>query len=357
MWELTDYKPNREYWNIVKGIGIVFVILGHTCMWAQPFIYTFHLQLFFFVSGFLYSEKKYGAHPILNTKNKFITTWKTYVLVYIVIILLHNVFYDLGLQPLAYSRFEAKDFVIEIIKACFGSASQLMAGPMWFLPVSVLGMVIFGFIVSVSRYIEKWTNSTKLKLAFQFVVIVVCCVTFYGTIYNDVWFVARVNYAFEILPYIWVGYLLRNYIGEINRFLHPVLGLICSLIVYRCSLYDWCDFTIGRVHPYMHFFALFGIYMCLCFAKVIKAVPHLKEVVGKLGVYSLIIMIAHFQMLRIFDKCITLYIGDPTGEIFNHIPVVFEQLWPVYSVVIIFGSICLVYLWDFVKRSIYNARG
>lgn len=44
----------RDYtWDVVRGIGILMVVLGHCAM--RPlvdFVYLFHMGLFFFVSGY-----------------------------------------------------------------------------------------------------------------------------------------------------------------------------------------------------------------------------------------------------------------------------------------------------------------
>lgn len=52
----------REHFiDIMKGIGILLVILGHTSIYLNKYItiyiYSFHIPLFFFVSGYLYNEK------------------------------------------------------------------------------------------------------------------------------------------------------------------------------------------------------------------------------------------------------------------------------------------------------------
>ena len=49
-----------EYVDVAKGIGIICTIIGHTftgTMTARV-IYTFHMPMFFFISGYLYHEKK-----------------------------------------------------------------------------------------------------------------------------------------------------------------------------------------------------------------------------------------------------------------------------------------------------------
>lgn len=50
-----------EYIDILKGIGIILVVLGHVTQ-NKPlfqFIYAFHMPLFFFVAG-LFLRNKFG---------------------------------------------------------------------------------------------------------------------------------------------------------------------------------------------------------------------------------------------------------------------------------------------------------
>ena len=42
----------------MKCIGIVLMIVGHTISISKPFIYVFHMPLFFILSGYLYRDKK-----------------------------------------------------------------------------------------------------------------------------------------------------------------------------------------------------------------------------------------------------------------------------------------------------------
>ena len=89
-------KLQRDYWNILKGIGAFCVVLGHCAMPVQNFVYLFHVPLFFFISGYMYNEQKYGDAPYDNLKGRM-KSWVKYVALYIVYILLHNVlgYYDM----------------------------------------------------------------------------------------------------------------------------------------------------------------------------------------------------------------------------------------------------------------------
>ena len=51
MIEQNPIMPDRRYWNVLKGIGILCVVLGHACSWAHDFVYEFHIPLFFFISA------------------------------------------------------------------------------------------------------------------------------------------------------------------------------------------------------------------------------------------------------------------------------------------------------------------
>ena len=50
-----------DWLDVGKGLGMVLVILAHSSIpsIAVAEIYTFHMPLFFFISGYLFSNKKY----------------------------------------------------------------------------------------------------------------------------------------------------------------------------------------------------------------------------------------------------------------------------------------------------------
>lgn len=54
--------------DIMKGIGIILMVIGHSgCPpFLKNFIYTFHMPLFFMISGYLITENR----PNIIKKNK-----------------------------------------------------------------------------------------------------------------------------------------------------------------------------------------------------------------------------------------------------------------------------------------------
>lgn len=50
-------KERDPYWECVKGIAILAIVVGHGYELLHDFVYAWHLSVFFFVSGWFYNEK------------------------------------------------------------------------------------------------------------------------------------------------------------------------------------------------------------------------------------------------------------------------------------------------------------
>lgn len=72
---------NRKEWiDIAKGIGIIFVVLGHCFVKETPvhnWIFSFHMPLFFLLSGYCFRPEKYGS-----IKSVVVTRFKALMIPY-----------------------------------------------------------------------------------------------------------------------------------------------------------------------------------------------------------------------------------------------------------------------------------
>lgn len=66
----TTYKERVQWIDNCKGVAICFVILGHTLLTNNSWliIYSFHMPLFFFLSGLVCNEKKYTWETFLKSR-------------------------------------------------------------------------------------------------------------------------------------------------------------------------------------------------------------------------------------------------------------------------------------------------
>ncbi len=73
-------KNRIEWIDTAKGIGLLCVILGHLHIpYLSAWIYTFHIPLFFFLSGCVFNGQKYSF------KEYFIRRFKSLIVPYFVL--------------------------------------------------------------------------------------------------------------------------------------------------------------------------------------------------------------------------------------------------------------------------------
>ena len=332
--EVVQYKPERDYWNIVKGVGMIAIIIGHSCMDpVANYVYMFHIQLFFFVSGYLYCESKYGDDPWLNLKNKLKGLWLPYFIIISIFVLLHNVISLIGMQPEGTMDYSLKDMLVRICYAMFGVSDEFLAGPVWFLRTLAMAMIIFGFIVVLSRLIEAKTNFA-FKIIVQLILIIALTVLGYPLIASHTQLPADMQIAFEMMPFIWVGYFLRNYIGSIDKLLNIIVGLIAFVIVGIVSSFQDLDMAMGNIFPYMHIVAFLGIYGCLSLSKLLCKWNISRKVFSIIGSISLYIMVVHFVVIRAIDKVTYIVCDKPAYELMTNI-----IYWIIYVIIIVAISV------------------
>ena len=99
-----------DFISICKGIGIILVVLGHLNIgeyWHQV-IYSFHMPLFFFISGYLF-KNIYLEIPKEFLLKKAKTLYIPFVKWALIFLLLHNVFVYFHIEK---GMYDIKDYLI-----------------------------------------------------------------------------------------------------------------------------------------------------------------------------------------------------------------------------------------------------
>lgn len=150
-------ESNRiEYLDLAKGIGIILVIMGHTGFLfdnLKTYFFSFHMPLFFIISGMLMyikgeGDKKLKTLAIKKTKSLMIP----YFWFSIVYIIVYIITYNMGLVT-------KEDFAQSIVYmfTLYGDST------LWFLPALLIGELLFIFLV---KKIEgEWSLAIALCLA------------------------------------------------------------------------------------------------------------------------------------------------------------------------------------------------
>lgn len=140
--------------DIARGIGIMLVVLGH--LWSAPeelrkYIYSFHMPLFFVISGYLYNDNKYQFYRFreyLEVKlNQLIIPYFTLALVNYILFFINTKY----------------DFKV-MLKKLFGILYSIgnvewtpQCSPIWFLTALFCVEIAFFILLKFSRnFLPIW---------------------------------------------------------------------------------------------------------------------------------------------------------------------------------------------------------
>ena len=118
-----EKKGRMDWVDTLRGLGIIFMILGHVSFneYFTEYIHAFHMPLFFFISGLFWNPKKYGGY-----KEFLFHDLRTLILPYTIFFLLF--------QPLHYIYTGTYDFRYALSSYFTSNYNRIdVSGAIWFL--------------------------------------------------------------------------------------------------------------------------------------------------------------------------------------------------------------------------------
>lgn len=162
--------------DIIKGIGIILMVVGHSGSpdYVHDIIYTFHMPLFFIASGWFFSERN-----LEDSKGFVMRKLKNIYLPYIkwcfVFLLLHNVFYSVGIINDAYGAsngsvshwYSIKDVFVHAVDFTFrmNGYDGYLLGAYWFIRSLLWGSLLLCFFSALINKTTKLRQSTCIVSA------------------------------------------------------------------------------------------------------------------------------------------------------------------------------------------------
>ncbi len=325
------------YWDIFKGLAILMVVFGHTGHSAGAYVYLFHLALFFFASGYLYNEKKYGDQPFLFLQKRIQGAWPRTALYCSLLALGHNFMARHGLLAVGTDQvYGPAELLSSILQGLLFQSPELLAGPMWFVPMWILGAALFGGSVWLGRQTghAKGENAVILSCAFFGAVLG------YALIGREL----RISYGFElsffVLPIFASGYFLRHAAGDaLQKLSWPVLLLLMVLSLFGLHALVrhgiWFDLASRSVHG-LWFFpgTAVGLLFSLTLTGLIGRLPRfIGEMFSFLGRHSFDIMALHVFFFKLLDMLLRkLYFRDPAMDLRAYPSPLSAKYWLLYTI-------------------------
>lgn len=219
-------KKRIEWIDVVKGIGILLVVIGHAprdIMRSQynsidvlyQFIYTFHMGIFFAISGYLYSSRKFEVKKAIK---RLIIPWIIYSLCIYILFYVANHIGPISsiLSNSEYSLISIKDYIIDMLLI-----KNPYAFHMWFIYIL--------FIVQMIEYILDKVLNKELRANNTILVISIILYMFFYKYF-------LINIITKYVFYFSLGRLIRlSNIDETRR--ESGLTFILGIVVNLLSIY------------------------------------------------------------------------------------------------------------------------
>lgn len=339
---LKNYDPTI---SVIKGIGIILVVLGHTGGSITHYIYLFHMLLFFMLSGYTLKEKYWMSKTgvVQFIKKKIIKLYLPYIAFNIIFLLLNNFFIYINFIQAQSLNF--KQLVLSLFKVLMFSGGTEMGGALWFL--RVLFFLSIGYII-VRYFIYKFNskNNDIFIWCISFILLVIgyicsknnillnynisSCFTLFiflhlGNYFKKNFFLFQcgVKKSIIIIALLFPITLFLNKIEKINiglnQYNNPISLLLCGLIFW---IIIWCLSSIIS-------------------NKYLK----LRRILIIVSDYNIWILGLHFLGFRIASVFIVISLSYPSLLISKH-PVISSKYWIIY---LLFGILIPIFFEKTVK--------
>lgn len=367
-WRMSQKRNDAI--DILKGIGILLVIVGHTYGPMTNFIYLFHMPIFFMAAGYCYSakysESLFGLAKL--AKRRLRSLWFPYALINIIFILLNNFFIDINFYttdeslieqvPTFYKQipghyYSANEILNKIVHALLFNQSTQLTGATWFLEVLFFATLGFAAVDYIIRKIT-FAKNNKVRVAFHCIVLSVFLVI--SEFKSQIPFLGKYRLAtiLVVIGLFEMGLLYKIIEKKIHlRFKYILMiAVLSNFALIVLNFFGSIDLSSHSYSSLMFLFltSVLGWLMIYGFSQIISKNNFLRKIFKFYGKNSLVILMVHL----LFYKPVTILlvnINNLPNYMIASFPVltVDNGLWIVYSIVNILLCTLLVFVWNKMK--------
>jgi fucose 4-O-acetylase-like acetyltransferase len=277
-----------EWLDIAKGIGILFVIFAHVITISPAllnYIYSFHMPLFFFISGYLFSDAKYKT-----IKSFAIKKAQTLLIPYFIFSAVSYLYWAL-IQIRMGDDVKHPSMLLDLLGIFYSNPAHHAMSynvALWFLTCLFSTEMIF---FMVRKRVEK-----KYYLILSLALFSV--LGYFYSLYGPFKMPWNIDVALSAVVFYGAGYLFKSVNKEdnfLNKFAKIELLLLIMPINYILSQLNLeIDMASNILHNYFLFYsgAFLGIFSWISVSYIIKD----SKFLSYLGKNSLVIFGLHLKM-------------------------------------------------------------
>ncbi len=282
-------KNRNNYIDLAKGIGIILVVLGHHETKLTDYIYSFHMPLFFILSGMLYKTNLKYKELFFKKANSIIKPYVKYSFLLYFLWILVNKFQNINIDYVEGLRGIFLGVKIKNISTMDWGVQ------LWFL---LCLFIIINYFYVISRFFKKYT--------------IILLILF---IFTNHYFVENLGFrnywcfltGMVCLIFYSFGYYFKEILNkETSKEFNLIIFILFFLIsIIFSKLNGRANILVNNYQNYFYFI-IAGVSGFLWLYYFIKLVNFQNMILYKIGKNSLFIMAFHERVMT-FIKFILRY--------------------------------------------------
>ena len=285
-----------DWLDTLRGLAMFFVIWGHTFPnnkgLVRKYIYSFHMPLFFLISGITYKDED------LSTKEFIIKKIKSFVIPYIIMNIISYVIFYILFRFGIIDNFEPFNWFIGILYA-HDEVFTIPCGPSWFLLVLFLVEILFYYF---KRIFDK---DGTLGIAVS-----VCGIISYVNSLSEyqVYTPWHLEAVLTGIVFYYIGYLISKNINVLDNLMKKhfrsfCLGLLLGIIGAVCAYFNRRVSMHANLYGSITLFyigAISTIVGLIIFVKLFMRKSHIFKNIGKRTLFYLVYQFPFIYIIKYF---------------------------------------------------------
>lgn len=286
-----------DFIDIARGFAIIFIVLGHTivhsanCHYVFRFLYSFHVVLFFVLSGYTFSTKDKFSKFLKNKFLRIMVPYFIWALLYLI------PYFILGAKVGDSIGTSSSFDVITQLKNVFygnGNMSALKQNSsLWFLPALFTTQIIYYLLIETIRRYNKIIKCLAI--------IPIILIAFIFNYYVDIILPWGINTVFVIGIFFYTGYLLRDFnLINSDKMMKLKYMIPMAIIGFITFHFNKTVFCIDYDYGYLSLAMLSGMCFSLITIYISYKIGNFKAI-EFIGRNTMAILIFHKLLILIFQ--------------------------------------------------------
>ncbi len=313
--------------DIMRAIGIILVVLGHSHCPGTYYIYLFHMALFFIISGYCYKTshtddaRGLGVYILKKLKRFYLP----FIIFNAILILIDHFIFD---RVLSF-----KDFIILFINSLGMNQGSTLSGAFWFFKTMLMLLITYGVIDFILKKIPHIRQKTLL---FHSIISVIFLgLGYFCSLKGIVLFGFDKVFSYYILFHL--GRLFKEKVHiELNHIKRLFVIILSLAVLVVCRRFGEIDLDINQyVNPlFLLITSIAGYFLVYEISYYFAKPQWLLKSLTVIGTNTIAVMMFHFLCFKIVTY-IQIQIYNLPASAISAFPVLYNLpfWWIAYTLV------------------------